>query len=204
MARGSADFVRRALLDGAELRRRSAASLADPAARAADEISRRLAAGGTVFFFGNGGSASQAQHLAAELTGRFKRERQGLAAVALGANAGELTSIANDYDFEECFERPLSALVRRGDVAVGLTGSGGSANVARALRAARAKGAFSIALTSAAKDARGGPVGRAADLALIAPCRTVAEAQEIHLAVGHILCELIENRLAVPVRRKGK
>jgi D-sedoheptulose 7-phosphate isomerase len=114
-----------------------------------------------------------------------------------------VTSIANDYDFGECFERPLSALVRKGDVAVGLTGSGGSTNVARALRAARERGAFAIALTSAAKDPRGGPVGAAAELALVAPCQTVAEAQEIHLAVGHILCELIEKSLAGG-RRQGR
>lgn len=195
-SQAAVDFVRCALLEGAELRRRAAGALAEPVARAAVEVARRLGAGGTVFFFGNGGSASQAQHLAAEFTGRFKRERRGLAAAALGGNAAEITAIANDYDYAEVFERPIEALARKGDVAVGLTGSGGSANVARALRAARAKGAFTIAFTSCAKDARGGPVGRAAELAIVAPCRTCAEAQELHLAIGHILCELVENRLA--------
>jgi len=204
MARGHADFVRRALLEGAELHRRAAATMAEPAARAAAEIAKRLSSGGTLFFFGNGGSASQAHHLAAEFTGRFKLERRGLAAVALGGNVAEITAIGNDYEYGEVFERPLAALARKGDVAIGLTGSGGSANVVRALRAARAKGALAIAFTSVAKDARGGPAGEAADLALIAPCKTSAEAQELHLAVGHVLCELVENELAKPRTTKRR
>lgn len=188
--------VRRLLLGGVALRRRAAATLSAPLAAAAAEIAARLSAGGAVYFFGNGGSASQAQHFAAELTGRFKRERPGLAAVAVGANAGELTSIANDYAYAECFERPVLALVRPGDAAVGLSGSGGSENVARALAAARRRGAFALAFTGAARGAAGGPVGRAADLALVVPSRQTAEVQELHLALGHALCELIEELAA--------
>jgi len=198
MSAQAADFIRRALADGAELRRRSADALAPVLARAAEAIAERLAAGGVVFFFGNGGSASQAQHLAAELTGRFKLERAGLAALALGANGAELTGIANDYGYAEAFERPLAALVRPADAAVGLSGSGGSANVARALAVARARGALAVAFTGAARGERGGPVGEAADIALVVPSRQIAEVQEVHLALGHILCELLENRLARP------
>ena len=201
MSADSVDRIRRALLGGAELRRRAADALAEPTARAAAEITRRLAAGGTVFFFGNGGSAAQAQHFAAELTGRFKRERRGLAALALGANASETTSIANDYSYAECFERPLAALIRPGDAAVGLSGSGGSANVARALAAARSRGALAVALTGTARGASGGPVGEAADIALAVPSDQIAEVQEIHLALGHLLCELIEDALAGPEPR---
>lgn len=191
----AAERVRRALLAGAELRRRAAETLSAPLAEAAEEISRRLAAGGIVYFFGNGGSSAQAQHFAAEITGRYKLERAGLPAVALGTNAGELTAIANDYEFDEVFARPLAALVRAGDAAVGLSGSGGSANVVRALSAARAAGAYTLGLTGRARGESGGPVGEAAELALVVPADTVAEVQEVHLALGHLLCELVEESL---------
>lgn len=195
MTADAAERVRRALLEGAELRRRAAKTLAAPLAEAAAEVARRLAAGGTAYFFGNGGSAAQAQHFAAEITGRYKLERTGLPAVALGANAGEVTAIANDYDFGEVFARPLAALVREGDVAVGLSGSGGSDNVVKALRAARAAGAYTLAFTGSARGQSGGPVGEAAELALVVPAEAVAEVQEIHLALGHLLCELVEESL---------
>jgi D-sedoheptulose 7-phosphate isomerase len=139
------------------------------------------------------------------MTGRFKLERAGLAAVALGSNASELSAIANDYSYAEVFSRPLAALVRRGDVAVGLSGSGGSANVVAALRAARSAGAFCVAFTGSAKGPAGGPVGEAADLALVVPSASIAEVQEVHLALGHALCGLVEDTLAAPrQKRKGR
>jgi D-sedoheptulose 7-phosphate isomerase len=188
--------IRQALLAGAELRRRAAEELAAPLARLAGEVAERLASGGTVYLFGNGGSAAQAQHFAAEITGRYKRERPGFAAVALGASSAELSAVANDYGYDQVFSRPLAALVGSGDVAVGLSGSGGSANVVRALEAARSAGALTVAFTGAAGGADGGAVGRAAELALVAPAETVAEVQEIHLALGHLLCELVEEGLS--------
>jgi D-sedoheptulose 7-phosphate isomerase len=188
--------ARQALLDGAELHRKAAETLSETLARAADEISRRIAGGGTAYFFGNGGSAAQALHFAAEITGRYKLERPGYAAVALGANPSEITAIANDYGYEQVFSRPLKALIKPGDVAIGLTGSGGSANVLEALEVARAAGAWTLAFSGSAKGADGGPVGRAAELALVVPAETIAEVQEIHLALGHVLCELVEAFLA--------
>ncbi len=196
MRSNSAERVRVALLAGAERYRAAAQNVASAVAEAAAEVSTRLAAGGTVFFFGNGGSCAQAQHFAAEMTGRYKLERRGFAAVALGTNAGELSAIANDYSYEDVFSRPLAALIDSGDVAVGLSGSGGSANVVRAMEVARQAGAWTLAFTGCAKGAAGGPVGEAADLALVAPAQSVAEVQELHLAFGHALCELVEEVLA--------
>jgi D-sedoheptulose 7-phosphate isomerase len=196
MSADLSERVKRALLAGAELLRDSAEALAEPLARAAGEVAGRLAAGGTVYFFGNGGSAAQAQHFAAEMTGRYKLEREGLAAVALGTNPAELSAVANDYGYEQVFSRPLGALIREGDVAVGLTGSGGSVNVVRGLEAARSAGALTVAFTGAARGPGGGAVGEAAEIALVVPARTIAEVQEVHLALGHVLCELVEERLA--------
>jgi len=192
---GAAERARARLLEGAKLHRRAAEALAEGVARAAEAIASRLAAGGTVYFFGNGGSAAQAQHLAAELTGRFERERDALRAVALGANASEVTSLANDYGYDEAFARPLRALLGRGDAAVGLSGSGGSANVARALTEARERGALAVAFTGSAHGEGGGPVGEAAEIALVVPATRIAQVQEIHLAFGHALCSLLEDAL---------
>lgn len=188
--------MRAALLAGAERYRAAAGELADAVAAASAEISTRLAAGGTAYFFGNGGSSAQAQHFAAEITGRYKLERRGFAAVALGANAGEISAIANDYGYEQVFARPLEGLVRAGDVAVGLSGSGGSPNVVRALEVARRAGAWTLAFTGRAGGGSGGAVGEAADLALVVPADAVADVQELHLALGHMLCELVEEELA--------
>jgi D-sedoheptulose 7-phosphate isomerase len=190
------DRIRRNLLAGVELRRRVAADMSEGIARAACELTDRLARGGTVFFFGNGGSATQALHLAGEFTGRFKIERRPLPAVALGANAAEVTAIANDYSYEEVFSRPLQALVRRDDLAIGLSCSGSSPNVVRAIRVAKDAGACTVAMTGNGRGPRGGPVGEAADLALVVPSGITAEIQEIHLAIGHLLCELAEAGLS--------
>ena len=122
-------------------------------------------------------------------------ERDGLRAVALGTNAAEVTSLANDYDYDEAFARPLRALLRGGDAVVGLSGSGGSKNVARALRLARERGALTVALTGSAHGEAGGAVGEAAEIALVVSSVRIAEAQEIHLALGHALCALLEDAL---------
>ncbi|MHC4916009.1 MAG: D-sedoheptulose-7-phosphate isomerase [Planctomycetota bacterium] len=196
MSLPGADACREALLAGARLREQAAETLAEKLAEVADAVGRRLAAGGTVYLFGNGGSAAQALHFAAEITGRYKLERSGFAAVALGTNPGEVTAIANDYGYEQVFSRPLQALIAGGDVAVGLTGSGGSANVVRGLEVARKAGALTVAFTGASAGADGGPVGRAAELTLTVPAEGVAEVQEVHLALGHVLCELVERQLA--------
>lgn len=161
-----------------------------PDARAiAARLIRCLARGHTIFWMGNGGSASQAQHLAAELVGRFsKQTRLPLGSVALTADTAVLTALANDFGYEQVFARQVRALCRHGDAVVGLTTSGLSPNVYKALAQARHQGAFTIAFTGAEP----GLVGHHADYLLAVPSIKPARIQEIHLLLGHIICELIE------------
>jgi D-sedoheptulose 7-phosphate isomerase len=160
--------------------------------RAVDAVVRSLAGGGRIYFFGNGGSAAQAQHLAAELSGRFLLDRPAWAGLALTVDTSALTAIANDYGYEHVFARQLEGLVRPGDVAVGLTTSGESPNVVAGLRIARAKDAIAIAFSGNG----GGTVAAESDIAIIGPRGPSWKVQEVHLALGHILCELVEVALA--------
>ncbi len=160
--------------------------------RAVDAIVTCLRADGRVFFFGNGGSAAQAQHLAAELTGRFALERPAYAGIALTTDTSALTAIANDYGYERVFARQLEGLARRGDVAVGISTSGGSANVVEGLKAARARGCTTVALSGNG----GGAVVALADIAIVGPRGPSWKVQEVHFALGHIICELAELELA--------
>ena len=141
--------------------------------------------------FGNGGSAADAQHLAAELVGRFERERRALAALALTTDTSILTSIGNDYAFERVFVRQIEALGRPGDVALGISTSGGSQNVVLALAQAKRQGLTTVALTG--RD--GGAVGAGADLHLNVPHRSTARVQEVHRTVIHAVCSLVERAL---------
>ena len=147
------------------------------------------AAGGKLLVFGNGGSAADAQHLAAELVNRFQREREAIAALALTTDASILTSVANDYSFDRVFVRQIEALGRAGDVALGISTSGGSANVVSGLQAARARGLKTIALTG--RD--GGAVGPLADVHLNVPEQSTARVQEVHRTLIHAICELVED-----------
>lgn len=159
-----------------------------PLTQAADKIIAALRRGGKVMVFGNGGSASDAQHVAAELVGRFERERQGLAAMALTSDPSVLTSISNDYGFERVFARQVEALGRRGDVALAISTSGTSANVVAALAAAREAGVETIALTG--RD--GGAVGRSVDVHVNVPSTSTPRIQEVHRTLLHALCDLVE------------
>ncbi len=148
-----------------------------------------LRRGRTVYFVGNGGSAAEAQHLAAEFVVRFTRERAPLAAVALTTDTSVLTAAGNDYGFDQIFARSVTALGRRGDLLVALTTSGRSPNIAAAVAAARSRGMGVIGMTGA-----GGRVfARRCDLCLVVPSRVTARVQEIHLLVGHLLCEAAED-----------
>lgn len=150
-----------------------------------------IRAGGKVMFAGNGGSAADAQHLAAELVNRFRRERAPMAGLALTTDTSILTAIGNDYGFEEVFAKQVSALGRKGDVLVGLSTSGSSPNVIRAVVAAKALGMATISLT--------GTLGRLkdmADCAICVPSDSTPRIQEAHILIGHILCELVEEALA--------
>jgi D-sedoheptulose 7-phosphate isomerase len=157
----------------------------------ADLIVRALRAGRKVIAFGNGGSASDAEHLAAELVGRCVIEHAPLAAVALSANTSALTALGNDYGYEEVFARHLRALGRAGDVAIGITTSGRSENVLRALRAAKQARLRTVALTG-----RRGLLGGDVDLELRVPSDSTPRVQEAHITAIHAICELVEQRWA--------
>ena len=162
-----------------------------PIAEAARVMGDALKQGGQVLAFGNGGSAADAQHFVAELVGRFGRERRAAAAIALTTDTSVLTAVANDYGFERVFARQIEALGRAGDVALGVSTSGRSANVLAGLQAARARGVQCVALTGG----EGGPIGRAADVLVCVPERSTARVQEVHRTILHAFCELIERDL---------
>ena len=167
------------------------AALAEPVHKTVDAIVRCIRARGRVYFFGNGGSAAQSQHLAAELSGRFLRDREAWAGLALSVDTSALTAIANDYGFERVFARQLEALAQPGDVAIGLTTSGKSPNVVLGLRTARQRGATAIALSGNG----GGAVCDEADIAIVGPDGPSWKVQEAHMVLGHIVCELVEQAL---------
>ena len=144
--------------------------------------------GRTVFFCGNGGSAADAQHLAAEFVGRFVRERDGLPAVALTTDTSILTAVGNDYGFDTVFSRQVKALARPGDLDIGLSTSGNSANVLAAFAAAQKAGAKTIAFTGHS----GGKMKGIADCTIAVPADVTARIQEMHIMIGHILCEWID------------
>jgi D-sedoheptulose 7-phosphate isomerase len=160
--------------------------------RLAEAIGDALAGGGKVWLFGNGGSAADAQHIAAELVGRFKRERRALPAESLTVNTSILTAIANDYGFDAVFARQLEAGARPGDVAIGITTSGKSRNVLEGLRTARGLGARTAVLAGA--DA--GDLRDVVDDCIAVPSTETPRVQECHILIGHVLCELVEERLA--------
>ncbi|OFW24126.1 MAG: phosphoheptose isomerase [Acidobacteria bacterium RIFCSPLOWO2_02_FULL_65_29] len=163
-----------------------------PVLDAAAAIVAALRGGGKLLACGNGGSAADAQHVAAELVGRFNRERVALAAVALTTDTSVLTSLANDYAYDRVFARQIEALGREGDVALGISTSGASANVVAALDAARARGLRTIAMTG--RD--GGAVGRAAEIHVNVPSESTPRVQEVHRTLLHVICDVVERAFA--------
>ncbi len=157
----------------------------------ADAIVTALRAGKKVLWCGNGGSAAEAQHMAAELSGRFLRERPGLHSEALSVNSSTLTCIGNDYGYDRVFSRQVEAFAHAGDVVIGMTTSGSSRNVVLALEAARKRGAVTVAFTGNG----GGKVADNADLVLLGPDGYAAIVQEVHQVMAHIVCDLVEQRL---------
>ncbi len=156
----------------------------------AEQVSTAIERGGRIFWMGNGGSAADSQHLAAELVGRFERERPGLAAIALTTDTAVLTSVANDYGFESVFARQVEALCRPGDVLVGLSTSGNSANVVRAMERAERLHVYRVGMTGEG----GGRLRECCELWLGVPSTITARVQEAHMLIGHILCDLVEQR----------
>ncbi|NTV53469.1 MAG: D-sedoheptulose 7-phosphate isomerase [Candidatus Firestonebacteria bacterium] len=181
-------IARQELLDGVVLRERAAQELAAPLAQAAEVIARSLQAGGKLLICGNGGSAADAQHYATELVARlYQRERPAMAAVALTTDTSALTALANDYGFERVFSRQVEALGRPGDVLLGLSTSGNSANVLAAMAEAKKRGMRVVVFVG-----QGGQMASLADVALSVPSANTMRVQEIHLALGHVLCKLVE------------
>jgi D-sedoheptulose 7-phosphate isomerase len=195
------DSIRESLRATAALYGAMADALAEPTARAADLLISALRAGRTIYVCGNGGSASQAQHIAGELVGRFRRDRPALPCVALSTDTSVLTAVANDYDFDAVFERQVAALVREGDVLWALTTSGNSPNVVNAAARARERGARVLSMTGRS----GGSLREFCDVALAVPADSSPAVQEGHLALLHILCGLVEEAMFGPEagQRKG-
>jgi len=160
-------------------------------AEAGGVMADALKAGRKLIWFGNGGAATQSQHMAGEFVGRFRRERRSLPSVSLTENMASVTAIANDYAYEQIFSRQLEGLAQPGDVALGLSTSGSSPNVIQALRTAKTLQVRTIGLTGRS----GGQMAAVCDVCICVPSAVTARIQEAHLTIGHILCELIEETL---------
>jgi D-sedoheptulose 7-phosphate isomerase len=185
------DLIRTIFSETAAAHQRFSARQLDRVVAAADAIRRAVTSGRKLLAFGNGGSAADAQHLVAELVGRFEMERAPLAAVALTGNSSIVTAIGNDYSFDHVFVRQVEALGVAGDVACGISTSGRSPNVERALLAAKARGMLTIALTG--RD--GGSIGPIADIHINVAEQSTPRVQEVHRTALHAMCSLIERNL---------
>ena len=183
--------IRQIARESIEAKRAFFDSRADTVARAAELLIASINSGGKVLIFGNGGSAADAQHIAAELVNRLNYDRPPIAAIALTTDTSILTSVGNDSAFDDLFERQLRALGRAGDIAIAISTSGNSPNVLRAVEAARSLGIKTIGL--AGRD--GGKLAPLVDLAIVVETDSTQRVQETHITVGHILCELIEDAL---------
>lgn len=177
------------LIESSDLQRHLAAEQSEKIAQVGCLIATTLAQGGKLLLFGNGGSAADAQHIAAELVGRFVRERAPLPAIALTTDTSAITAIGNDYGFDQIFSRQVMALGRRGDIAIAISTSGRSPNVLAGVETARKLGLATIGLTGG----EGRPLADAVDVAIVVPSDDTARIQECHITVGHLLCEMVDN-----------
>ena len=184
----SAEEIRRQLEESARIKQSFSNELVERIAEFAQKCAVTLRGGGKIVFFGNGGSAADAIHLAAELVVRLRTDRRGLAALALSTNPSVLTAAGNDYGFEHIFSRQIESLVAPRDVLVALSTSGASPNVVRGVEAGKAYGAFVVAFTGET----GGALASKVDLLLNVPSRDPQRIQEAHITIGHIACALIE------------
>ena len=185
-------LIKSSLREGAELRTVVARDCSAAIFQAAGLITMCLRAGGKILFFGNGGSAADAQHLAAEFVGRFVRERAGLPAIAVTTDSSILTAVGNDYGFDQIFARQVQALGHPGDVAIAISTSGNSPNIIEGVKAARKGYLKTIGLSG--KD--GGLLATEADVVITIASISTARIQECHITIGHLLCELTEAALA--------
>ncbi len=189
MERSKAEIIESYLREGAALRLATIA-LREEIAEAAETISTAFRNGGKLMIFGNGGSAADAQHIAAELSGRFRQDRDPLPALALTVNSSAITAIGNDYAFDEIFARQVRGLATKGDVVIGISTSGRSKNVLKGLAAARVIGAKTISLCG-----QKGDMAEYSDNLLAVPGDTTSLLQEVHIAIGHLLCLIVEDDL---------
>lgn len=173
------------------LARKAKDELAPAIERFCAEAEKTIRSGGKILLMGNGGSASDAQHIAAEFVGRYKKNRRAMPALALTVNTSVLTSVANDYSYDEVFSRQIEAFAHKGDLVVGISTSGKSPNVLRAIKAAKAAGCFTVGLLGHG----GGTLKDAVDLPLVVPSSNTPRVQEIHALIGHIVSEAVENSL---------
>jgi len=182
------EHVVKAFDDSAEVKRRFARDHADRIVEVARLIGRAFKEGHKILLFGNGGSSTDASHIAAEFVGRYHRDRAPLPAIALGTNMATLTCIANDYDYAEIFARQVRAHGQKGDIAIAISTSGNSPNVLRGVEAAREIGLTTVGWTGG----KGGKLASLVDHCFIVPSTVTARIQESHITLGHVLCELIE------------
>ena len=182
------EMAKRAIEESIAIKQRLLETEVPKMVTAAERIARALRAHGKLVLFGNGGSAADAQHIAAELVGRFERERRPLPAMALTTNTSTLTAIANDDDYAQIFSRQVAAWVKPEDVVAGISTSGNSANVIEGIKTAKRLGATTIGLTGV----RGGKLADCVDLCLCVPSSQTARIQESHILIGHVICQLIE------------
>lgn len=148
--------------------------------------------GNKIILFGNGGSAADSQHIAAELVGRFQKERRGLAAISLTTNTSIMTAIGNDYGFDEVFSRQIEAIAKKGDLVIGISTSGKAKNVIAGINKAKAMGLKTVGLAGV----DGGELAKTVDISLIVSSKVTARIQEAHIIIGHIICELVEKQIS--------
>ncbi len=184
--------------DSIQVKRQAIMAQLEALETAADMLATCIASGHKILLFGNGGSAADAQHLAAEFVNRFQIERRPLPALALTTDTSIITSIGNDYSFEQIFVKQIQALGKRDDIAWGISTSGNSPNVVAGLAAAREMGMHCLGMTG-----RGGALVEASDLALTVPSATTARVQETHILMGHMLCQLVDQTLFPDAAREG-
>jgi len=191
MMENKQDKIKRGLLESASLKKRVAEENADTILRIAEEVTRTLKEGGKIIIFGNGGSAADAQHIAAELMGKYLMDREPLPAISLTVNTSSLTAIANDYSYSDVFLRQLKGIARKGDLVWGISTSGNSENVVKALKWAREKGIKTVGFTGEG----GGRMKEYCDLIFEVPSKSTPRIQELHITAGHIICEIVEEEL---------
>jgi D-sedoheptulose 7-phosphate isomerase len=185
------DLAIKAFDESAEVKRQFVRTHADKMAHLAHLIARAFSEGSKVLLFGNGGSSTDASHIAAEFVGRYHRDRAPLPALALATDMSTVTCIANDYGYEEVFARQVLAHGRKGDIAIGISTSGNSRNVLQGIEAAKSLSLTTVAWTGGT----GGKLASLVDLAFVVPSQVTARIQESHITLGHVLCELIEDQL---------